>query len=54
MFPKLPQNTAVMSSTYDSKTKFKTYLVAYLEYYQDAKLNNWIQNIKHHDMSSAK
>jgi len=48
MFPKLPQSAPVMSANYDSKTKFKAYLVTYLEYYQDPKLNHWIQLIKHH------
>jgi hypothetical protein len=39
---------------YDSKTNFKKYLMTYLEYYNEKKLNYWINNIKLHDTTKAK
>lgn len=57
LFPRIPESKSSKPSKedpYDSKTKFKSYLITYLEYYKEDKLNDWINHIKSHDMSSAK
>lgn len=57
VFPKVPDSKSTKASNndpFDSKTKFKSYLLMYLEYYKEDKLNDWINHIKSHDMSSAK
>ncbi len=58
MFPRIEDSDLKKAGAnlklYDSKTSFKQYLMMYLEYYHEKKLNYWIDLIKHHDMSSAK
>jgi hypothetical protein len=52
---KSEQNSASNSADLsDSKTKFKAYLLAYLDHYKEPRLNRWIEIIKKHDMSNAK
>jgi hypothetical protein len=51
LFPKC-QYTG--NNTYDSKTKFKEYLIMYLEHYRNPLISEWIDIVKNHDMSSAK
>lgn len=54
LFPRIPDSKKVEPiRLYDSKTEFKEYLMIYLEYYQDSKLQSWIEQIKIHDMRSA-
>lgn len=54
LFPRIPQGSNPNAKNFDSKTSFKQYLATYLEYYNEKKLNYWIDLIKQHDMSSAK
>lgn len=58
MFPRIDESHKSKSipqmKQFDSKTNFKQYLITYLEYYNEKKLNYWIDLIKNHDMSSAK
>ena len=53
MFPKI-DGEKINPNKFDSKTNFKKYLIVYLESYNDKHLNEWIDQIKKHDMSSAK
>lgn len=54
IFPKISPESKKPQITFDSKTKFKNYLLTYLEHYREEKLNNWMDIIKSHDMASAK
>lgn len=54
MFPQINASDLTKVNLYDSKTKFKQYLLTYLEHYNEHKLNDWMDRIKKHDMSSAK
>ena len=53
IFPRKSENKSRGSST-DSKTGFKSYLIEYLKAYKESKLDEWIELINEHDMSSAK
>ncbi|RNA20174.1 tyrosyl-DNA phosphodiesterase 1 [Brachionus plicatilis] len=53
LFPKISSESKKPQIAYDSKTKFKNYLLTYLEHYRDEKLNYWMQVIKSHDMTTA-
>lgn len=52
IFPRKSENKSRGSST-DSKTGFKSYLIEYLKAYKESKLDEWIELINEHDMSSA-
>lgn len=54
LFPKISSESKKPPIAYDSKTKFKSYLLTYLEHYKEEKLTYWMEMIKSHDMTSAK
>ena len=55
LFPRVKEDASARGPhLHDSKTNFKKYLVMYLEYYKEARLSEWIERVKNHDMTSAK